>query len=917
MNSIKNPLSWLTVATATTFLCSGADASLFINEVDSDTPGSDVAEFVEIYDGGVGNTPLDGYVLVFINGSDSKSYLSFDLDGLSTDASGFFVVGNPGVTNVDLTFAPGASGALQNGADGVGLYLTPTAPANGTVMTETGIVDGVAYDTADADIPGLLDIVYGAAAGPARVQVDENQFTTSATVSVSRPSDSGTILRDGREFVLATPTPGALNNVPTGSLTFNIVAASVTESDGGTATTATVTRTGSLSGDLAVLLSSSDTSEISVPTSVTILNGQASSDPFDVAAVDDLWPDGVQSATVTATSSGYGSAQDTLTVTDDAGDVFSLIVNEVYYGVDASLLDANNDGTADTSRPSADEFVEIINTTGAAINLSGYTVKENFAGSLHEFPAGTVVPAGAALVIFGGGEFLPGSTASFGTSEIQKASIPGLFLDDAGDFVQILNSLNQEVHRVALPDQTASPAAGSYTLATDALPASGYVYHTTLSGAAPYSPGLKVDNTPFVTLTTPLTLSVNVASTVENVPTLPNGATITIPGALAQDLVIRLYSSDTSELTVPDTVTLVAGQTSVSADIFPQNDSDVDGTKTVTVTATASGFLNHSDTVDVQDDGADAVVFTNLVINELDCDTPLADTAEFVELFNKSNAPQSLTGLVLVFFNGSNDLTYRAINLVGTIPANGYFVVGNTGTPNVNLTFPNDSLQNGQDAVALYVGSAASFPNNTTLAQAALAGTLVDAVVYDTNDADDAALLAAFTPGKPQVDEAGAGSSDVRSIARVPNGGGAFDTALFVAQAPTPGATNILATDFDTWAGQTGATGGMTGDTDLDGRDNAFEYAFGLSPTSGGSVTPFTSILNKTTGEFTFTRRKPSLTGLAYTYQYHTSLTGAWTAFTPAVTPTTNGGDPVEAVTVTVPAVLLTEPKLFIRIVTP
>lgn len=124
-------------------------------------------------------------------------------------------------------------------------------------------------------------------------------------------------------------------------------------------------------------------------------------------------------------------------------------------------------------------------------------------------------------------------------------------------------------------------------------------------------------------------------------------------------------------------------------------------------------------------------------------------------------------------------------------------------------------------------------------------------------------------------------------------------------------------TDFESWVSATGATGGMTGDTDLDGRDNAFEYAFGLSPTSGGSVTPFTSILNKTTGEFTFTRRKPSLTGLAYTYQYHTSLTGAWTAFTPAVTPTTNGGDPVEAVTVTVPAVLLTEPKLFIRIVTP
>ena len=39
-----------------------------INEVDADTPGNDAAEFVELYDGGVGNTSLDGLVLVFFNG---------------------------------------------------------------------------------------------------------------------------------------------------------------------------------------------------------------------------------------------------------------------------------------------------------------------------------------------------------------------------------------------------------------------------------------------------------------------------------------------------------------------------------------------------------------------------------------------------------------------------------------------------------------------------------------------------------------------------------------------------------------------------------------------------------------------------------------------------------------------------------
>ncbi|OQY41490.1 MAG: hypothetical protein B6242_17330 [Anaerolineaceae bacterium 4572_78] len=40
------------------------EAPLVINEVDADTPGTETEEFVELYDGGVGNTPLDGLVIV-------------------------------------------------------------------------------------------------------------------------------------------------------------------------------------------------------------------------------------------------------------------------------------------------------------------------------------------------------------------------------------------------------------------------------------------------------------------------------------------------------------------------------------------------------------------------------------------------------------------------------------------------------------------------------------------------------------------------------------------------------------------------------------------------------------------------------------------------------------------------------------
>jgi hypothetical protein len=57
--------------------------NVMINELDADTPGSDAAEFVELYDGGVGNTPLTGLTVVFYKGEDDTVYAAFDLDNYS------------------------------------------------------------------------------------------------------------------------------------------------------------------------------------------------------------------------------------------------------------------------------------------------------------------------------------------------------------------------------------------------------------------------------------------------------------------------------------------------------------------------------------------------------------------------------------------------------------------------------------------------------------------------------------------------------------------------------------------------------------------------------------------------------------------------------------------------------------------
>ena len=73
---------------------------LVINEIDADQTGTDADEFIELY--GTAGASLNGYMLVLYNGSNNQSYAAFDLDGLSLDANGYFVLGNSGVANVDL-----------------------------------------------------------------------------------------------------------------------------------------------------------------------------------------------------------------------------------------------------------------------------------------------------------------------------------------------------------------------------------------------------------------------------------------------------------------------------------------------------------------------------------------------------------------------------------------------------------------------------------------------------------------------------------------------------------------------------------------------------------------------------------------------------------------------------------------------
>jgi endonuclease G len=181
--------------------------SVIINEADADTPGTDAAEFVELYDGGAGNTALDGLVLVFFNGNGGASYAAFDLDGFSTDANGYFTIGNPAVPGVDLVFNPGASGLLQNGEDAVALYAGNASDfPNGTTVTAANLRDAIVYDTDDPDEPGLLVLL-----NAGQVPANENGGGNGAAHSNQRCPNGAGGARNTSAYAQAAPTPDGAN----------------------------------------------------------------------------------------------------------------------------------------------------------------------------------------------------------------------------------------------------------------------------------------------------------------------------------------------------------------------------------------------------------------------------------------------------------------------------------------------------------------------------------------------------------------------------------------------------------------------------------------------------------------------------------------------------------------------------------
>ncbi len=734
----------------------GIAQSVFINEIHYDNASTDVDEAIEI--AGAAGTDLTGWSLVLYNGSNGTAYNTIALSGTIADQQNGFG------TVVEILPTNG----LQNGApDGIAL-----------VDNANIVIQFLSYE-------GALTATDGPAAGQTSTDIGVSESSSTQVGASLQLSGSGTMASDFVWEATTANTYGAVNT----NQTF------------GTPVIIPVIN------EFVFNHTSSDTDEF-----VEILAGietdlseywilEIEGDSNGLGTIDEVIQLG------TTDINGYFTTPFGSNVFENGTLAILLVKN--FTGTLGQDLDTNDDGAFDVT-PWEEITDDIgVNDGGASdLNYASVTLLQSFdgisftVGGASRFPNGQDTDAaidwtrndfdGSGLPSFPAVAADPGEAVNTPNRE-------NVVIEDGGgnDPVIVINEIDADTegsdvlefvelydggegntsldgHILVFYNGSNNQSYATYDLAGLTTNANGYfvIGNPDVANVSVTFPGNGLQNGADA-----------VALYKTGVASFPNGTAVTTDN-LIDAIVYDTNDGDDAELLV----LLNAGEPQINEDgngdkdfhslqRFPNGSGGLRNTSTYTQAIPTPGSAN-----------TNATEVVNLIINEIDADTQGSDALEFVELYDGGSGNTPLDGFVLVNYNGSNNTSYNAFDLDGfSTNAEGYFVIGNADVANVNLVVPGNSFQNGADAVVLYFGDATSFPNGT----AVVTENIIDAVVYDTNDADDAELLVLLNAGQPQLNEDVNGNKDAESLQRTPNGqGGARNTEGYVAKAPTPGTDN-------------------------------------------------------------------------------------------------------------------------------
>ena len=440
------------------------------------------------------------------------------------------IIDNDSVPGV-LSFSNATYDINENGTLVTQVTINRTGGSDGEISAQILLTNGTATSGSDyVATPITVNFANGETSKTVTIPIINDtvlENTETINLTLTNPTGGATI-NDAQKSAIVN----ILDDDFKPTLTVNINSQQVNE---GNTIQGTVTRNTDTTAPLTVTLVNSESSQITVPTTVTIPAG-ATSATFNITAVDDTLIELPKNYTIIASASGFISGQNTVAVIDNDGVILTLTL-------------AANSISENGGKAIATVTRNIITNTPLEVQLSSSDTTEA------TVPTSVIIPANQASATF----------------EIQG-------VDDT-----ILDGTQAVII-------TAKPTYTGTNLTVDA-------------GQATANLNVTDNESPSLTLT----LDKNIIS-----ETGTATATITRNTPTTEALTVNLTSSDTTEATTPQTVTIPIGQTSATFIVTGVNDGVNDGIQSVTLTATANGFNNGVKTVEVSDIDVPDLQITNL-----------------------------------------------------------------------------------------------------------------------------------------------------------------------------------------------------------------------------------------------------------------------------------------------------------------
>lgn len=597
--------------------------------------------------------------------------------------------------------APGSIATIRGDALGLrtetGISADPPSALAGTTVTVNGRAARIFFASPREVI---FVVPEGLPPGPAEIVVTNSDGFSSKAETVIANSAPGifTTTGDGtgEAIVLDSDTQTASPFDPSsGRLRLSIFATGLTSAHD---------RSASINGQ-------------PIPIETVAQSGLAGLDEIHLLVPLELRGSGTSTLIVTA--DGVQSNPVTLLLGGSA--LRDIVINEILADPpDGIAGDANHDGVRDTAD---DEFIELVNSTTRDLDLSGFQLQtRSLTGTTdtlrHRFAPGTLLPAGTAIVIFGGGTFTTPNSPTFtnpvfGNSQILKASTGSLSLTNSGAVVTLRNATGEIVTSVSYGSSLGLRGDLNQSLTRSPDITGPFSTHSTAPGSENrnFSPGTKVDGSLFLRLTPPPTPTPT--------PT-PTPIPTPIPSPTPTPTPIPTPIATPSPTPTPTATPTPTPSPSPSATPIPSPSPSP--TATPIPTPTASPTPTPTPTANPK------IVISQLFGGGGNANAPLRN--DFIELFNNGPSPIDLTGWSVQYASATaTNWSVTSLTPITLQPGHYYLVQQASGGTNGALIPTPDTT--GTIAMAATSGKVALVRSTTALQGACPADpNIIDLVGY-------------------------------------------------------------------------------------------------------------------------------------------------------------------------------------------